>query len=112
MMVVDVAAPPTEEIPATVVGASDGLFESIGKGLLRGRDFSRQEFEDPEAKAVLVSASLASSLGLGPDVVGRTVALREGTTHDWRTIVGVVPDVQYEEFGEETRALRRAVYVP
>jgi len=112
MIVVDVAAPPTEEIPATVVGASDGLFESIGKGLLRGRDFSRQEFEDPEAKAVLVSASLASSLGLGPDVVGRTVALREGTTHDWRTIVGVVPDVQYEEFGEETRALRRAVYVP
>jgi predicted permease len=111
MLVKDVGAPPQEEIPATVVGASDGLFETMGTAMLRGRDFTRAEFEDPASDSVLVSASLATSIG-GDDVVGRSIAIRSGTTHQWRTIVGVAPDVQYEEFGEETRAARRAIYVP
>ncbi len=111
MLVKDVGAPPQEEIPATVVGASDGLFETMGTALLRGRDFTAAESEDPSSDSVLVSASLATAIG-GGDVVGRAIALRSGTTHQWRTIVGVAPDIQYEEFGEETRAARRAIYVP
>lgn len=112
MLVRDVGAAATDEIPATVVGASDGLFETMGASLLRGRGFSQQEVEDPLSSVVVVSAALASSIGEGNDVVGRSVAIRAGTSHEWRTIVGVVPDVQYEEFGEETRSGRRALYVP
>jgi putative ABC transport system permease protein len=111
MLVQGVGTPPLEEIPATVVGVSDGLFEALGTALLRGRDFTSAEVEDPASESIMVSASLASSLG-GGDVVGRAIALRSGAAHQWRTIIGVVPDVQYEEFGEETRAARRAIYVP
>lgn len=112
MLVHDVGAPAADEIPATVVGASEGLFETIGASLLRGRDFSRQEVEDPLSAVVVVSASLAASISGDGEVVGRSVAVRNGVSHEWRTIVGVVPDVQYEEFGEETRSGRRALYVP
>jgi len=111
MLVKDVGAPPQEEIPATLVGASDGLFETMGTALFRGRDFTRAEVEDPASESVMVSASLATSIG-GGDVVGRSIAIRSGRTHQWRTIIGVAPDIQYEEFGEETRAARRAIYVP
>jgi|CXWL01.1.fsa_nt_gi predicted permease len=112
ILVDNVGALVQDEISATVVGASDGLFETLGATLLRGRDFTRAESEDPRSRSVLVSASLAASMGAGGEVVGRAVALRSGTTHEWRTIVGVVPDVQYEEFGEETTAARRAIYLP
>ncbi|MEO8358687.1 MAG: ADOP family duplicated permease [Vicinamibacteria bacterium] len=112
MIVQDVGTPSTEEIPATVVGASEGLFDSMGGGLLRGRALTRQEFEDPKSTSVVVSASLAAALGKGTEVVGKAIALRQGSEHDWRTIVGVAADVQYEEFGEETAAARRALYVP
>ncbi len=112
MLVGEVGAPSKDEIAATVVGGSAGLFEAMGAGLLRGREFTRQEFEDTTSTAVIVSASLAAAIGGGSDVVGRAIALRDGAHHDWRTIVGVAPDVQYEEFGEETRAARRALYVP
>lgn len=108
----DAGASIQDAVPATVVGASDGLFEAMGASLLRGRDFTRAEFEDPESVSVIVSASLATSIGAGGDVVGRSVAAGTGSALQWRTIVGVVPDVQYEEFGEETRAARRALYVP
>lgn len=112
MLVRDVGAPAGAEIPATVVGASDGLFETLGAPILRGRDFSREEVGDQNSAAVVVSASLAASIGGESGVVGRTVAIRAGVGHEWRTIVGVVPDVQYEEFGEETPSARRAMYVP
>ncbi len=112
MLVKDVGAATQDEIPATVIGASGGLFEAMGTSLIRGRDFTRTEFEDEAANVVIVSRSLASSIGGGADVIGRAIALRSGPAHEWRTIVGVAPDVQYEEFGEETRAARRAMYVP
>ena len=112
MLVRQVGAPTTDEIPATVVGGSEGLFETLGVGLLQGRDFTRQETEDPASVSVIVSAALATSIAQDRNVIGQAIALREGTEHQWRTIVGVAPDVQYEEFGEETRAARRALYVP
>lgn len=112
MLVREIGAPSLDEIPATVVGASDGLFETLGAPLLRGRDFTRQDVEDPLSPLVVVSASLAQAIGGGSDVVGRSVAIRSGSSHEWRNIVGVVQDVQYEEFGEETSSARRAMYVP
>jgi putative ABC transport system permease protein len=101
-----------EELPATLVGVSDGAFAAMGGGLLRGRELARGEFADPEAPVAIVSASLARALADGGDPIGQTLTVRERAGVVRRTIVGIAPDVQYEEFGEETAALRRAVYVP
>jgi len=108
----EAAARAEEELPATLVGVSDGAFAAMGGGLLRGRELSRGEFGDPEAPVAIVSASLARALADGGDPLGQTLTVRERAGVVRRTIVGVAPDVQYEEFGEETVALRRAVYVP
>jgi putative ABC transport system permease protein len=111
-VVKDAGARPEDEIPTTLVAVSDGAFAAMGRGLVRGRDFSRSEASDPQDAHVVLSASLASALGNGPNLVGSTVLLREGVSDRSRTVIGITPDVQYEEFGEETRALRNAVYVP
>jgi putative ABC transport system permease protein len=103
---------PEDEILATLLGASPGLFETLGAGLLRGRAFDAREFEDPRAGSAIVSAALARRLQPGGDVVGRRFGLSQGGRLEWWTAVGVAPDVQYEEFGEETPASRLAVYVP
>jgi putative ABC transport system permease protein len=109
----EAAARAEEELPATLVGVSDGAFAAMGGGLLRGRELSRGEFGDPDAPVAIVSASLARTLADGGgDPLDRTITVREPAGVVRRTIVGVAPDVQYEEFGEETAALRRAVYVP
>jgi predicted permease len=108
----EAAARAEEELPATLVGVSDGAFAAMGGGLLRGRELSRGEFGDPDAPVAIVSASLARTLADGGDPLDRTITVREPAGAVRRTIVGIAPDVQYEEFGEETAALRRAVYVP
>jgi predicted permease len=111
-LVKEAGARPEDEIPTTLVAVSDGAFAAMGRGLVRGRDFSRSEISDPEDAHVVLSASLASALGNAPDLVGSTVFVRAGVSDRSRTVIGITPDVQYEEFGEETRALRNAVYVP
>lgn len=108
----ETAARVEEEIPATLVGVGDGAFAAMGGGLLRGRELTRAEFASAEAPVAVVSASLARALQADGDPVGRTLTVRERTGTVLRTIVGVAPDVQYEELGEETAAQRRAVYVP
>lgn len=108
----ETAARVEEEIPATLVGVSDGAFAAMGGGLLRGRELTRDEYSSADAPVAVVSASLARALQADGDPVGRTLTVRERTGTVVRTIVGVAPDVQYEELGEETAAQRRAVYVP
>ena len=112
MLVNDVAATPADEIPATTVGASEDLFDVLGNGLVAGRSFEREEFLKPDSPSVLLSASAAQRFGGPAEVVGKSIAIRSGASHDWRVVIGVVGDVQYEEFGEETAAGRRAIYVP
>jgi predicted permease len=108
----EAAARAEEEIPATLVGVSDGAFAALGGGMLRGRELTRAEFASPEAPVAVVSASLARALQADGDPLGRTITVRERSGLVQHTIVGIAPDVQYEELGEETAALRRAVYVP
>lgn len=108
----EAAARAEDGIPATLLGVSDGAFAAMGAGLLRGRDLTRAEFADADAPVAVVSASLARALHTDADPLGRVVAVRERSGVMLRTIVGVVPDVQYEELGEETAAERHAVYVP
>ncbi|MET0553844.1 MAG: ADOP family duplicated permease [Vicinamibacteria bacterium] len=108
----EAAARAEEEIPATLVGVSDAAFAAMGAGMLRGRELTRDEFQSVDTPVAVVSASLARALEADGDPLGRAITVRERSGLVRHTIVGVAPDVQYEELGEETAALRRAVYVP
>jgi predicted permease len=107
---------PGEEPAAIRIVASPALFETLGAPILEGRSFTPEEHRSPASEAVIVNRALARRFW--PEgAVGQRLALvdgggrREGPV-SWLRVVGVVPDLQYEEFGEETAASRLNVFRP
>jgi putative ABC transport system permease protein len=109
--------PPGEEPAAIRIVASPSLFETLGAPLVEGRTFSAREHADPAADVVVVNRGLARRFW-PQGAVGRRLALvdgggrPEGAPVLWLRVVGVAPDLQYDEFGEETAASRLHVFRP
>jgi hypothetical protein len=88
------------------------LWGALGLELAAGRDFSAGEAIDAESDVALVSARLAGELWPRGTAVGGRLGLvgAEGTR--WLRVVGVAPDLLYEEAGEATAQSQRIVYLP
>jgi putative ABC transport system permease protein len=92
------AFPRPEELPrANVARVSPGFFATIGARLTTGRDFGTQDGPDA-LPVVVVNRSFAERAWPGLDPLGRRIrvgqaVLSQGGTV-WRTVVGVVPDLQ------------------
>ncbi len=106
-----------DEPGAIRITASPRLFETLGAPLLEGRSFTPDEHASPTADVVVVNRALARRFW--PDgAIGQRLALvdggglRDDAPVQWLRVVGVVPDLQYEEFGEETAASRLNVFRP
>ncbi len=87
---------------ANMASISTDFFETFGVEALRGRDFSLMDDGDAPG-VVLVNQRFAERFFPGEDPVGRRI--REGTSsseEDWRTIVGVVPNMQMQGFDQDT----------
>jgi predicted permease len=72
---------------------SDGYFTTLGLKILEGRDFT---LEDSDAKqpVAIVNASFARKHFPGQSALGHQVRLHNpAKPREWRTIVGVVPDM-------------------
>lgn len=110
-LVVDGQASRDEDLVASSVGVTQGLFETLGVALVEGRDFTASETTDTAADVAIVNRRLAERLWPGESAVGRRIGFRSGDDVQWLRVVGVAPDVQYEEFGEETDTSRHNVYV-
>jgi putative ABC transport system permease protein len=109
--------PPGEEPSALGIVASPGLFETLGAPLVEGRSFTASEHSSPAADVVIVNRTLARRFW--PEgALGQRLALvdggggTEGVAVRWLRVVGVAPDIQYEEFGEETAQSRLNVFRP
>src|SRR5581483_7814575 len=76
--------------PVDVYAVSPGFLETLGIGLLRGRDVHRSD-----GAAGIVSEQLANLFWPGQDVIGRSLPLPNGPI----TIVGVAKDVAPLRFG-------------
>ena len=100
-----------EEPGAQRIVTSPSLFETLGVPVLEGRTFSAAEHGSPGADVAIVNAALARAFWPG-GAVGQRVGIVEGDRTRFLRIVGVVADVQYEEFGEENEQSRRDVFVP
>lgn len=100
-----------EEPGAILIVASPPLFEALGAPLVLGRTFSAAEHAAAPAEVAIVNQRLARRF-FPEGAVGRRIGLVDGGETRWLRIVGVAPDMQYEEFGEDTAQSRLNVYVP
>jgi putative ABC transport system permease protein len=91
--------------------AGPGYFETLGVELLRGRDFDAQDVTGSLPVAI-VNQSFVDRHFPGEGGLGRR--FREGTsgsTEPWRTIVGVVPDLNMQGM-QNTGAQTSGYYLP
>jgi predicted permease len=107
-----------EMVPSTMVRATPGLFRAFGSGLLAGAAFQEGDLglaTSRETSAV-IGLRLADRLfGDAQKAVGKSLTiLAEDSAASRYTvrIVGVAPNVQWEEVGETTDYSANAVYVP
>jgi putative ABC transport system permease protein len=103
---------PGQETGAQLIAIQPALFETLGVRLQAGRTFTGNETEDARAAVTVVNRALADRFWPGDTAVGRRIGLVGAGGTSWLTVVGIAPEIQYEEFGEQTRQSRLHVYVP
>ena len=83
---------------ARVATVATDFFRTFGVDIVRGRDFALQDDADA-LEVVLVNQPFVDRFFSGDDPIGRRI--KEGTSEsegNWKTIVGVVPDMDMEGF--------------
>jgi len=95
----------TNTASANVVGLK--YFQTMGIGLLRGRDFSAQDKEGAPL-VIVVNEAFARRFFESQEALGNRVSFR-GPQGPWSEIVGVVRDSKYRTLGETPRS---TVYQP
>ncbi|MEX2283906.1 MAG: ABC transporter permease [Gemmatimonadota bacterium] len=98
-----------DAIMANRIVSTTNFFDALGLRLVAGRDFTPQEVRDSAARVAIVGTQLARRLWPDQDPIGRR--LRIGEQH-WFTVIGIAPDLQYEEFGEEVDHTRLQLHLP
>ena len=102
---------PMRDAPdASVIGVTAGAFEAMGLKLDEGRDFRTDEVTDSARHVAIIGRALARSLFPGGNAVGSQILLGDSAVA--YSVIGVAPDVQYEEFLENTEESRLQIYVP
>ncbi len=99
-----------EAMYANAVPSTAGFFATLGIEFIEGRDFSGVESSTGDQGVVIVGESLARRLWPGRSAVGEQ--LRFTASGSEYKIIGVVPNLQYEEFGEDTLSARMQVHLP
>lgn len=84
--------------PTDVFRVAPGYLETMGVTLLRGRDFTQRESEQPERVAI-VNQAMATRLWPGLDPLGRRIT-RSGEKPSLE-IIGVVKTGKYRTLGEQ-----------
>lgn len=111
-LVIDGRTSEGDEINVQTIAISPRLFETIDRPVLAGRPFSEQESDNPESFVALINQRLANRLWPGRSALDQRIGLRAGDDIQWFRVIGVAPDVHYEEVGEGTEQSRLNVYVP
>jgi predicted permease len=111
-LVIDGRTDEQDEVNVQSIGISPALFDAIDLPLIAGRTFTEQETENPGANVALINQRLARRLWPDTSPIDRRIGFRRGDDILWLRVVGVAPDVHYEEIGEDTEQSRLNVYVP
>jgi predicted permease len=98
-----------DESGSLFIAATPGFFEAAGTPVLKGRAIDASDRRGGEPVAV-ISRVLADRIFPGQDPVGRRLRLvNPEQGNEWRTIVGVVGDVQYRD---PAVPLQPTIYTP
>ena len=108
----DRPVPDGNELGVQAIPTTTRLFNAMGLDLRSGRGFRDADLEMGAAPVAIVNETLASRLDLESIDESAEIGMVRPGGIEWYTIVGVAPDVQYEEFSEETAQSRLTVYVP
>lgn len=111
-LVIDGRTSEQDEVHVQSIGISPALFDAIDLPLVAGRTFTEPEIENPDANVALINQRLAERLWPDTSPIDRRIGFRFGDDILWLRVIGVAPDVHYEEIGEETEQSRLNVYVP
>ncbi|MFP5378952.1 MAG: ADOP family duplicated permease, partial [Vicinamibacteria bacterium] len=111
-LVVDGRTGPDEAIGAGAVGVTAGIFDTLDVRLVEGRALTAAEVLDPDAHVTVVNETLARTFWPGGGAVGSRVGVQSSTAITWYRVVGIAPDIHYEEVGEATAQSRLTMYVP
>lgn len=111
-VVTDDRMAPGDQIGAQVITTTPDLLSALGLEMLQGRTFTATESADPESRVTIINARLARRLWPDGSAVGRRVGFAGGGDTEWMRVVGVAPDLVYEELGEQTEQSRMNLYVP
>ena len=90
------AAGDADSVSANVIGPR--YFQTLGIGLMQGRDFSAQDTEN-RPLVVVVNEAFVKKHFPSEEVLGRRLSL-SGPNGPWREIVGVVRTSKYSRLGE------------
>lgn len=105
------AASPEAELGASAIAITPRFFDVLGLRLLDGRGFTAAEALDPQADVAIVNETLARRLWPDGATERRLGLISDGRVES-RRVIGVAPDIVFEEFGEATEQSRLNVYLP
>ncbi|HUR20962.1 MAG TPA: ADOP family duplicated permease [Vicinamibacterales bacterium] len=100
------------ELGASAMSVTPAFWDALALSLVEGRGFTATEAADPQGDAVIVNRTLAKRLWPGTSALDQTFRLVTPTTTATVRVVGVAPDLVYEEFSEQTPQSQLNVYVP
>jgi predicted permease len=111
-LVVDGQSTAEQDLPAETIGVSAGVFDALGLRLMAGRAFTAAETTDPDARVTVINERLAERLWPNAAALDRRIGIRGATSVTWLRVIGIAPNVHYEEIGEETASSQLNLYVP
>ena len=100
-----------EGFGASVIPVSASFWDAVGLRLASGRAFTDVESADASAAVAVVSRRLADRLWPGESAVDRVFTVREPGGRVAYRVVGVSPDLVYEELGEQSEQAQLVFYV-
>lgn len=108
------AAGSSDTIGVTAISTTAGLWDTLGLSLREGRTFTSAEVIDPSSSVALVNERLAQRFWPGASALDRPLQMvnARGDVTTTLRVIGVTPNLVYEEFGETTPQAELNVYVP
>jgi putative ABC transport system permease protein len=111
-LVIDGRTDADDAIGVQSIAISPGLFDAFGLSLIEGRTFTDLEMQTADADVAIINQELARRLWPDERAIDRRIGFRFADDVLWLRVVGVAPNVHYEEVGEDTDQSRLNVYVP
>lgn len=99
----------SETMTANEITINNEYFKALQTPLVAGREFDSHDTSNSQ-KVVIISKSMVRRFFSDGNAIGKRLTFNDGPAPEWRTIVGVAPDLKYS--GSLYSEAEDAIYVP